>query len=170
MHSGISRRVFLRTTALGGLGMLILKNSRSAYSYEANEKLDIALIGVGGRGTWFVDTIPHMENVVALCDVDSRKLTEAFQRWEDGAKRYAASPHEWERKAAESYKRLTETKPKTYRDFRRMLDKKLNLSRTHVIEDTVGEPPLRAPDGGKYGIFFDHGDGVHVIERNFKNT
>jgi len=41
----------------------------------------------------------------------------------------------------------------------RMLDKKLDLSRTNVIEGTVGELPLRAPDGGKYGIFFDHGNG-----------
>jgi len=40
-----------------------------------------------------------------------------------------------------------------------MLDKKLDLSRTHVIEGTVGELSLRAPGGGKYGIFFDHGDG-----------
>lgn len=122
MHSEIKRRVFLKTTALGGLGMIILKNSRLAYGYEANEKLNIALIGVGGRGTWFVDTIPRMESVVALCDVNNRKLAEAFQRWEKGAKRYADSPRDWERKAAESYKRLTETRPKTYRDFRRMLD------------------------------------------------
>lgn len=112
MHSGINRRVFLKTTTLGGLGTLILRNSRSAYSYKANEKLSVALIGVGGRGTWFVDTIPRMENVVALCDVNNRKLAEAFQRWEDGAKRYANSPHDWERRAAESYKRLTETKPR----------------------------------------------------------
>jgi hypothetical protein len=40
-----------------------------------------------------------------------------------------------------------------------MLDKKLNLSRTHVIEGTVGELPMRATGGGKYGIFFDRGDG-----------
>ncbi|MHC4737050.1 MAG: hypothetical protein ACYTDW_21765 [Planctomycetota bacterium] len=37
-----------------------------------------------------------------------------------------------------------------------MLDKKLDLSRTNVIEGTVGELSLRTPDGGKYGIFFDH--------------
>ena len=123
MNSRFNRRVFLRNTTFASFGMLILRNSRSVHSYEANEKLNVALIGVGGRGQWFVNTIPRMENVTALCDVDSRKLTETFQRWRDGAKRYAASPHEWERKAADSYKRLTEAKPKTYRDFRRMLDK-----------------------------------------------
>jgi len=102
--------------------LLILKDSRVARSYQANEKLNVALVGVGGRGEWFVDTIPRMENVVALCDVDSRKIDEAFKRWQESAERSAASPHDWERKASESYKHLTETKPKTYRDFRRMLD------------------------------------------------
>jgi len=118
----VSRRTLLRDTVLGAAGLLILRDSRPALSYQANEKLNIALVGVGGRGRWFVDTIPRMENVVALCDVDNRKPAETFQRWQDGAERYAASPHDWERKAAESYKRLTETQPKTYRDFRRMLD------------------------------------------------
>jgi uncharacterized protein YukE len=122
MTSQFSRRSFLRNTALGGVGLLILKDSRAAGSYQANEKLNVALVGVGGRGVWFVDTIPRMENVVALCDVDSRRIDEAFKRWQESAERYAASPHDWERKAAESYKHLTETKPKTYRDFRRMLD------------------------------------------------
>jgi uncharacterized protein YukE len=122
MISRFSRRSFLRNTALGGAGLLILKDSRAAGSYQANEKLNVALVGVGGRGVWFVDTIPQMENVVALCDVDSRRINDAFQRWQESAERYAASPHDWERKAAESYKRLTEAKPKTYRDFRRMLD------------------------------------------------
>jgi len=46
-----------------------------------------------------------------------------------------------------------------YTSSLRMLDKKLDMSRTHVIEGTVGELSLRAPGGGKYGIFFDHGNG-----------
>jgi hypothetical protein len=107
MYSGISRRVLLRKTTLGGLGLLLLDSSRSVYSYQANEKLNVALIGVGGRGRWFLDTIPRMENVVALCDVDSRKLTEDVE-------------------AAESYEHLNKTKPKKYRDFRRMLDEMRN--------------------------------------------
>ena len=80
MDLQINRRVFLKTTALAGLGMLILENSHSAYSYEANEKLNIALIGVGGRGRWFVGTIPKLgTNVVAMCDVNDKKAELSFK-------------------------------------------------------------------------------------------
>jgi len=58
---------------------LVLKNSRSAFSYDANTKLDIALIGVGGRGSWFVGAIPDLgQNVVSMCDVDERKAATSF--------------------------------------------------------------------------------------------
>jgi hypothetical protein len=122
MSAAIDRRGFLCKTALGGAGLLILRTSASARSYQANERLNIALVGCGGRGTWFVDTIPKMENVVALCDVNDNKIGETFQRWEEGIKRFADSPHSWEQKAAEEYRRLLQTRPKTFRDFRRMLD------------------------------------------------
>jgi len=40
-----------------------------------------------------------------------------------------------------------------------MLDTKLDLSRTHVIEGTVGEVSPQAAGVGKHGIFFDQGNG-----------
>jgi hypothetical protein len=91
----MNRRQFLVSTALGGVGTLILTDGRSARGYRANEKLGIALIGVGGRGSWFAQTIPSLgENVVAMCDVN-------------------------ERRAAGSFKRLPNVKK--YHDFRKML-------------------------------------------------
>jgi len=117
-----SRRKFLKRAAAAGSGLVILAHSRAAWSYQANDKLNLALIGVGGRGTWFVGAIPPMANVVALCDVDQRKIEGAFQQWTQDANRYADSPHAWERNRAAEYKRLVENKPKTYYDFRKMLD------------------------------------------------
>ena len=117
-----TRRRFLRAVALGGSGLTLLSNSRSARAYAANEKLNVALVGVGGRGRWFVDTIPAIENVVALCDIDDAKLDGAFQQWEEGAKHFANSQHSWERRRAAEYQRLVRTRPKTYNDFRKMLD------------------------------------------------
>jgi hypothetical protein len=80
MKSFLNRRAFLANTVLGGTGLLILQNSSSARSYQANEKLNVALIGVGGRGRWFVDTMPNLNtNVVAMCDVNERKASLSFK-------------------------------------------------------------------------------------------
>jgi predicted dehydrogenase len=51
-----------------------------------NDKLDIAGIGVGGRGAADVNGVAT-ENVVALCDVDDRRAAKTFERY-PGAKRY----------------------------------------------------------------------------------
>ena len=122
MAQGMNRRTFLRTAAGGAAGLVVLRSSASAWSARANEKLNVALIGVGGRGTWFVDTIPRMENVVALCDVNRQKIDEACKRWADTAGRFAASPNDWERNAAPAFNRLADTKVKTFADFRVMFD------------------------------------------------
>jgi hypothetical protein len=88
MKYRISRRGFLANTALAGTSLLILDNSSSVRSYQANEKLDIALIGVGGRGRWFVGTMPKLDtNVVAMCDVNERKASLSFDEIPE-AKKY----------------------------------------------------------------------------------
>ncbi|MEJ2701243.1 MAG: Gfo/Idh/MocA family oxidoreductase [Sedimentisphaerales bacterium] len=96
MSSRCNRRAFLKSTTVAGLSTLFLRDSRSAYGYAANEKLGVALIGVGGRGSWFVSTIPKLDtNVVAMCDVNDRK-------------------------AAISFKEIPQAKK--FHDFRKMLD------------------------------------------------
>lgn len=125
MHANLSpltRRRFLGRSALGGAGFLILANPRSAWTAQANDKLHVALVGVGGRGEWFVETIPKLENVVALCDVNARKVNAAFQHWQDLAQRFEKSPNDWERRAAGAYQRALNAQPRTFRDFRKMLE------------------------------------------------
>jgi len=65
----------------------------------------------------------RLENVVALCDVNDQKLAGAFQRWERQSRALASSPHDWERGAADIYKRILESRPRTFHDFRELLDK-----------------------------------------------
>lgn len=73
MKTRVNRRRFLGAAAWGGAGLCVLRNAASAWSYQANEKLNIALVGVGSRGKHFLGAIPRMgENLVALCDVDKR--------------------------------------------------------------------------------------------------
>ncbi|NLY01092.1 MAG: Gfo/Idh/MocA family oxidoreductase [Rhodopirellula sp.] len=94
MNNSISRRRFL--AAGGGAGLLILRDSVSAWSYQANEKLNIALVGVGSRGKHFLRAIPQIgENLVALCDVNQRQT-------EKPSKDFASA--------------------RQYRDFRKMFD------------------------------------------------
>jgi predicted dehydrogenase len=45
-----------------------------------NEKLNVAVIGPGGRGAAQLDAAGAMENVVAICDVDQTNLAAAAQK------------------------------------------------------------------------------------------
>jgi len=96
MTSRTSRRRFISQSALGAGSLLILRNAHSARSFQANESVNVALIGVSGRGSWFSKTMPKLANVVALCDVNDRR-------------------------AAEWYEHIP--KAKRFHDFREMLDK-----------------------------------------------
>jgi hypothetical protein len=78
-----NRREFLRGAAAAGAGLVILSSSRAAFSFAANEKINVALVGVGGRGRWFVDEVPKIENVVAMCDVNQSKASYAYKLFPD---------------------------------------------------------------------------------------
>jgi predicted dehydrogenase len=74
-----SRRDFLRNTALAGVGIWIAERSVHAEQKSPNEKLNIGIIGCGGKG--FSDmTSVESENIVALCDVDDNQAAEARKR------------------------------------------------------------------------------------------
>ncbi|MHB8898241.1 MAG: Gfo/Idh/MocA family protein [Thermoguttaceae bacterium] len=74
-----TRRQFLAAAAAAS-GWTILRSSRSAFGYEANEKLNLALIGAGGRGAANLEGVQG-ENIVALCDVDQRRAADTFARY-----------------------------------------------------------------------------------------
>jgi predicted dehydrogenase len=88
-----NRRDMLKTSAALGAGFW-LGTAPKAYSASPNEKLNVACIGVGGRGGANVSGVSG-ENVVAVCDVDQQRAGKNFNRFE---------------------------KAKKYQDFRKMLD------------------------------------------------
>jgi hypothetical protein len=90
-----NRRQFLQQSALAGVGFWVAGGVAVAESKSPNEKINIACIGVGGKGDSDSDQAGHHGNIVAICDIDDNFL-------EKKAKRFP--------------------KAKKYNDFRRMLE------------------------------------------------
>ncbi len=96
-----NRRDFLRNTSAGGLGLWVAGGHMPSLAVSPNEKLNIAIVGVGGKGRDHVeDTEVKLENVVALCDIDDNYLAGASK---------------------------VHPEAKTYNDFRQMLDKEKSI-------------------------------------------
>jgi hypothetical protein len=91
-----TRRRFLESTALAGAGFWVAGRAAAAESKSPNEKLNIGVAGVAGRGGGNLGEVAS-ENIVALCDVDDRHLAAAAKRF---------------------------PKAKTYADWRKMLEQK----------------------------------------------
>ena len=82
----MNRRQFLKATAASGAGLLILPSSKLFGQNTPSKKLNLALIGVWGRGLAHYDGI-STENIVALCDVNENRFPDALKRF-PGAKTY----------------------------------------------------------------------------------
>jgi len=93
MSNRMTRRQMLRNTTFAGIA--IWASGTGARGADSpNEKLNLAGIGVGGRGGADVNGCAT-ENFVALCDVDERRAAKTFESFPNA---------------------------KRYRDFRKMLD------------------------------------------------
>ncbi|MCF6332217.1 MAG: Gfo/Idh/MocA family oxidoreductase [Draconibacterium sp.] len=81
--NSISRRKFLQSVSAVTAGAVIIPNLLSC---SPSKKINIAVIGVGGRGkaNW---SACMQENIVALCDVDENRAAEGFKTFPN-AKRY----------------------------------------------------------------------------------
>src|SRR5271166_1344775 len=101
MHENrFSRRYFFYGSLLAGAvpsGGFGSTPSLPALGYKSfNEKLNIAVIGLGTRGPTILQGAAPTENIVALCDVDDANAAPAYR---------------------------TYPKATTYKDFRKLLDK-----------------------------------------------
>jgi predicted dehydrogenase len=96
----ISRRYFFYGSMLAGavpsVGFGSTPSLKSAGYKSPNEKLNFASIGAGGQAGANISAAAPTENIVALCDVDERRASGMFTRFDKATK---------------------------YKDFRQMLDK-----------------------------------------------
>src|SRR5262249_13636695 len=74
MKRRTNRRDFLKQTSLAGVGFWVAGGLTLADSKSPNEKVNIACIGVGGKGSSDTDHAGEVGNVVALCDIDDNTL------------------------------------------------------------------------------------------------
>jgi predicted dehydrogenase len=95
MSRRTNRRQFIQQTGLAGIGFWVAGGITLGAGKAANEKLNIACIGVGGKGGSDTDQAGNNGNIVALCDIDDNTLG----------------------KKAEKF-----AKAKKYNDFRKMFD------------------------------------------------
>lgn len=91
-----NRRDLLKKTVASTAGLTILRSGMLRGQSTPSKKLNIALVGVWGRGTAHYSSIRN-ENVVAICDVNGLRTKEALQIF---------------------------PKAKAYSDWRRMMDQK----------------------------------------------
>jgi len=95
----ISRRDFMNVAAATAFTIVPRHVLGGPRHVPPSEKLNIAGVGVGGRGAGDLNEVGS-ENIVALCDVDDKYAAGTFKRYPNAGK---------------------------YRDFRRMLDKEKNI-------------------------------------------
>ena len=82
--ASLTRRRFLYTSSALGSGLLLpsglVRAAAKPRQLSPNEKLNIASIGANGQGATDTDGCAG-ENIVALCDVDSKRLAERAAKY-----------------------------------------------------------------------------------------
>ena len=89
MANKISRRDFLRKSGIGLAAMTVVPNvvlGKSHGHTAPSDKLNIAGVGVGGRGAAVLKGL-ESQNIVALCDTDWQYAKNTFARY-PGARRF----------------------------------------------------------------------------------
>jgi predicted dehydrogenase len=125
MTNRLHRRDLLKTSAVLGMGYWLGTSPAGRAADSPNEKLNVACIGIGGRGGANVKAMAG-ENIVALCDVDDERAGGMYERF-PGAKKYY--------------------------DFRRMLDemeKQIDAVVVSTPDHTHFHPSMMAMTMGKH--------------------
>ena len=100
MPQQTNRRQFMQTTAAAGIGFWVAGGVKAQQSNSPNERIAMASVGIGGKGSSDSNDAGRRGDMVAICDVDTKRLEGAADRFE----------------------KAYEKRPKAYTDFRKMLD------------------------------------------------
>jgi predicted dehydrogenase len=83
MTLATSRRDFLKQSALAGLGFWAAGGLTAAPLRQPGptERVNIAVVGAGGRGAGNIGSVEKIANIVALCDVDDARAGATYRRF-----------------------------------------------------------------------------------------
>jgi len=87
MNRRLNRRRFVKNASLAGAGFFILPSSLVRGADVPSNKLNVAVVGVAGRGGANFGAVKK-ENIVALCDVNAKNLANAAKAFPN-AKTYS---------------------------------------------------------------------------------
>lgn len=147
----LSRRAFLRnsTATIATLSIVPASVLGLNGAEPPGNKLNIACIGVGGRGYDDLKSVVG-ENIVALCDVDSRRLAEAV-RVEGRGDKNAPKDEKEAKRREETAARLA--RARQFQDFRKMMDemeKQIDAVVVATPDHTHAVAVMRAIKAGKH--------------------
>ena len=135
--SQVTRRNFLKSSSLL-VGASVLTAPSFLRGQNLNEKINVACIGVGGKGDSDTNSAYDMGgNIVALCDVDQNTLDGKLKQLQE--------------KATKAGK--TDFAPKLYRDFRKLLeemDKSIDAVTVSTPDHCHGVASIMAMKMGKH--------------------
>ncbi len=152
-----TRRNFLAgsTTSAAGAGLTILPSAKTAFAYEANERIRLAVFGNKYNARSILPGC-HVYNleVVAVCDPNRKTIDKAFSQWQETAARMDKSNNPADRPWGDRYRKMAKGEGiKTYSDIRRLFDETAdtfdalviaNLDQFHAIGTelalTAGKP------------------------------
>lgn len=80
-----SRRNFIKSAMASTFGFSVLPSWVACASTSPNSKLNVAIVGAGGRGTAAVNELCTYDkvNVVAFCDVDDERAAQSYRKFPD---------------------------------------------------------------------------------------
>ncbi len=87
MPQQANRRQFLKTTAATGIGYWVAGGVAAQESKSPNERIAMASVGIGGKGSSDSGDAGRRGDMVAICDVDTGRLAGAGKKFE-GAKTF----------------------------------------------------------------------------------
>ncbi len=86
MSMTTNRRSFLFGASVAGFGVLVQGKRSLAWGVGPNDTLNIACIGVGGKGKSDTEHAARVGRVVAVCDIDQIRLDEMAAKQKESKK------------------------------------------------------------------------------------